>query len=219
MTRTLADALRWVEEGTAIVHREVESIGSEPDAWERSSGLPGWSRAYLLSHLTNNAHALRNLARWARTGVETPMYASPEQRTADIVAGAAKHPAALVSDFKAAADALAADWAELAVEQWAAPVRTAQGRTVPASEAPWLRAREVMVHAVDLSAGVTFGDLPEDFCLALIDDITAKRSTAEGEPPAVAGPPAQVAAWLAGRPFAGVTAAGGGPAPDLPPWL
>ena len=32
----------------------------------------------------------------------------------------------------------------------AAEVVTAQGRTVPATEIPWLRAREVYVHVVDL---------------------------------------------------------------------
>ena len=46
--------------------------------------LPGWTRAHVLAHLANNADALVNLLTWARTGVETPMYASPEAREAGI---------------------------------------------------------------------------------------------------------------------------------------
>ena len=44
-----------------------------------------------------------------------------------------------------------------------------------AAETPWMRSREVMVHAVDLATGLTFADLPEDFLAALRADITVKR--------------------------------------------
>jgi fumarylacetoacetase len=39
---------------------------------------------HLVAHLALNAGALGNLVAWARTGVESPMYASAEQRAADI---------------------------------------------------------------------------------------------------------------------------------------
>ena len=61
---------------------------------------------------------------------------------------------------------------------------TAQGRTVAATEIPWMRTREVAVHAVDLAAGVDFEDLPEELCLALITDISRLRS-ARGRDPAL----------------------------------
>lgn len=167
------------------------------------------------------------------------MYSSTEQRNNDIAAGALIPGADLVAGFEESADALASDWAALTDDQWQAPVRTAQGRTVPASETPWMRTREVMVHAVDLDAGVTFDDLPADFCAALITDIVVKRSAGghpamtvapsdhdqqwqvagQGDPVVVIGPLAQVTAWLAGRPHRDVTTADGGPAPVLPPWL
>jgi len=51
--------------------------------------------------------------------------------------------------------------------------------------------REVGVHAVDLFAEVDFADLPDDFLIALIDDVIVKR-TANGEL-------AIIAAWLTGR--------------------
>lgn len=239
MTRTVGDALGGVDEGTALVRRALATLGPDEDAWGASSLLPGWSRKQVLAHLHGNARALRNLVAWARTSVPTPMYTSPQQREADIAAGAALPIAELVAAFDASADALAADWADLADEAWSAEVVTGQGRTVPASETAWLRAREVMVHAVDLDAGVTVEDLPTALHVALVDDIVGRRSaggnpavdlspsdhpatwrvTGQGDPIIVTGPLAHLSAWLAGRPARGLTTSDGGPAPTLPPWL
>lgn len=47
------------------------------------------------------------------------------------------------------------------------------------------------MHAVDLGAGIGFGDLPADFTAALLADVVRKRASA-GEGPALA-------AWLTGR--------------------
>src|SRR5690606_6441715 len=68
---------------------------------------------------------------------------------------------------------------------------TFRGGSLPASGIPWLRAREVAVHTVDLDAGVGFGDLPPDLVAALVREIVDKRLT-DGEGPALA-------AWLTGR--------------------
>ena len=83
------------------------------------------------------------------------------------------------------AAALAADLAGLTPAQLDNTVITAQGRSIPASQISWLRCREVGVHAVDLDAGVTFADLPDEFLAALVQDVIAKR-TASGELAAVA---------------------------------
>ncbi|TGZ12556.1 hypothetical protein DV517_66400 [Streptomyces sp. S816] len=59
------------------------------------------------------------------------------------------------------AERLADGLDRLTEEHWRHEAVTAQGRTVPATELPWMRAREVCVHAVDRSTGVvTFADLP-----------------------------------------------------------
>lgn len=219
MPRTLADGLRWVTEGTRLCEQAVDSL--EDEQYAEPSALPGWTRAHLVAHLAANAEALRHLAHWALTGEETPMYSSPERRNADIEAGATRPPAALRSWFHEEAGALAADLARLTEAQWEARVRTAQGRDVPAAEIPWLRAREVMVHATDLSTGtaarVQFSDLPEDFLTALHDDIVAKRG-AESVPH-LEGTLADRVGYLAGRTRSGVTTADGAPAPELAPWL
>lgn len=215
MTRGLGDALRWVEAGTELCAEVIDGLAD--GQFEERSGLPGWDRAHVVAHLAANAAALRNLARWASSGEETPMYSSPNQRTADIATGATRPPWELRSWLHREATALADDLAALTREQWRHPVRTAQGREVPASEIPWLRAREVMVHAVDVGPGLTFADLPQDFLAALSDDITAKRGAATVPP--IVGTLADRTAYLAGRGSAGVTSTSGGPAPDLPPWL
>lgn len=115
---------------------------------------------------------------------------------------------------------------------------TAQGRKVPAAEVPWLRAREVYVHAVDLMTAASFADLPAGFLAELCEDVVARRRAApgpalqldavdtglrwelpgDGESIAVSLPLAELGAYLTGR-AAGVRAAGGGMAPALPPWL
>jgi maleylpyruvate isomerase len=215
MARTLADSLRWVTEGTRLCEQAVDSL--EDEQYPGQSALPGWTRAHLVAHLAANAEALRNLVHWAATGEETPMYSSPQQRNADIEAGATRPPAVLRTWFHEEAGALAADLGRLTETQWAATVRTAQGRDVPATEIPWLRAREVMVHAADLDTGVGFADLPEDFLATLHDDIVAKRG-AESVPP-LEGTLADRVGYLAGRTRDGVTTADGAPAPELQPWL
>lgn len=235
--RSRADSLRWSAQGSSAF---FTALAAMPDArLDQPTALPGWTGKHLLAHVAANADALGNLAHWARTGEETPMYASAQQRNADIEAGATRSAAELRAWAKRSAETLDARLTELDEPQWTARVRTAQGRTVPAEEIPWMRAREVMVHAVDLGAGVGFADLPADFLAALLDDITAKRSAAggaaltltaadhdatwaiagTGDPAAVTGALADLAAYLSGRATDGVTGSDGGPAPELPRWL
>ena len=78
-------------------------------------------------------------------------------------------------------------------EAWDAKVITAQGLTRSASEIPWMRVREVYIHAIDLATGTTFADLPPEFVSALIDEVTVSRS-AKGGGPALSSPPPTPAA-------------------------
>jgi maleylpyruvate isomerase len=214
VTRSLEDARRWVREGTTLVSGSLAELDDLPAA----TALPGWTRAHVVAHLAANAEAVGNLVRWAATGERTPMYSSPDQRAADIEKASTFGPAELVAWFGASASALEAAMDELTEDQWRARVVTAQGREVPASETPWMRAREVFVHAVDLDTGVGFDDLPAGFLEALVEDVIGKR----GVEADVRGTLAGRAAYLTGRSdgaSAGVRTAGGAPAPDLPPWL
>ncbi|MFI6284622.1 maleylpyruvate isomerase family mycothiol-dependent enzyme [Streptomyces sp. NPDC051018] len=208
-------ALAWVAEGTALCAKALE--GLDETAYAAPSPLPGWTRKHVVAHLAGNAEAVGNLVRWARTGVPTPMYASPAQRAEAIEAGAGLPGEQLTVWFRESARALADAMAALTGDQWRAEVVTAQGRTVPVSETPWMRSREVMVHAVDLGTGPGFADLPEAFLAELRADILARRG--RDTVPAVHGSPAEITAYLAGRPCTGVTTTDGLPAEPLTPWL
>ena len=130
------------------------------------------------------------------------MYASSHARAEEIEQGALLPVSTLRGLVATSAAALESDLDALPDAGWTAEVRTAQGRLLPAAQIPWLRAREVAVHAVDLRAGVTFKDLPEGFVAELLVDV-ARRRAANGEGP-------DLAAWLTGRTDA---------APTLGPWL
>jgi maleylpyruvate isomerase len=207
MARQLEESLAWMRSGTGLFLSAVDGLDAAD--FDAPSDLPGWSRKYLVAHIAANADALRNLVHWAATGEETPMYASPEERSEDIESGARRPANALRSRAHSASEQLASDLAALDQKQWQEQVRTAQGRMVPAADVPWMRAREVFVHAVDLGTGLGLADLPEDFVRSLIDDMLAKR----GMDTAPDGPLPDVAAYLAGRPH---TLTG---VPELGPWL
>lgn len=205
--RTHADSLKWAEHGTGLFVTHVALLDDE--SMSAPSSLPGWTRKHLVAHVTANADALGNLVHWARTGERTPMYSSADQRNADIESGAELTADELTTWLNKAVRTLSVAMEALTGDDWHNEVVTARGRTVPATEIPWLRAREVCVHAVDLGTGTTFADLPDEFLSALVTDIRGRRGC--GEIPD--GPLPEVAAYLAGRPhsLAGV--------PDLGPWL
>ncbi|MFE9309240.1 maleylpyruvate isomerase family mycothiol-dependent enzyme [Streptomyces sp. NPDC088353] len=208
VTRTFADARAWARTGTELMLDAVAGLGEA--GFPAPSVLPEWTRGHLVAHVAANADALCNLVHWAATGEETPMYASAGERAAGIAKGSTLPADELRSWLTGSAHRLAEGLDGLTDEQWQHEVVTAQGRTVPATELPWMRAREVCVHAVDLGTGVvTFADLPKGFLTALVAEISAKRGLTELPD----GPLPEVAAWLAGRPHSLADA------PELGPWL
>src|SRR5690349_5101281 len=97
-----ADPLVFLPEVDRATARLLATARKLADADSAApSLLPGWTRGHVLAHLALNADACVNLLTTARTGVDTPMYASDEQREADIVAAAgrpvADHVAALLA--------------------------------------------------------------------------------------------------------------------------
>lgn len=228
-----------MQQGTVLFRKALDSVTD--DQLAQPTALPGWTGKHVVAHVAANAEALVNLATWARTGEETPMYSSPEQRGADIESGATRPAGELREWVARSAESLSSSLADLTEQQWLREVRTAQGRTVPATEVPWMRTREVMIHAVDLGGAVSFAELPREFHLALVDEIVARRSggadgpslhlqaTDEqrhwdvaglGDPTTVRGPLSELAAYLCGRPATGLEAKNAdGTIPTLPRWL
>lgn len=147
------------------------------------------------------------------------MYSSPEARNAEIELGSTLPPEALRNLVEHSAIDLDVRWRDLPDDRWVQPVRTAQGRTVPASETVWLRCREVWLHAVDLESGARLDQVPAAVLTRLIDDVLsvwkargthplphllASDAAAEWGAPShdaetVEGPLSALAAWATGR--------------------
>ena len=206
--------------------------------------LPGWTRGHVLTHVARNGDGLGNLLRWARTGIETPMYASREARRADIEAGAGRSAADLAADVRASAIAFAAEAASLPDEAWVAQVQMLVGPPMPALRALDWRLREVEIHHVDLGTGYLPADWPAEFvadnlpevaasfagrddapsCLLRPDGSDSSWRIGPGQPGAppvsVQGSPVGLLAWLIGRDDgAGLRVSPDGAAlPVLPPW-
>jgi maleylpyruvate isomerase len=161
--------------------------------------LPGWSRAHVIGHLARNAEALARLAAWARTGVETPMYRDREQRAAEIQAASALPAGVLRRNLDRTAKDLERALDALDGQSWHAQVRSALGRTIPAAEIPWMRVREVWLHAVDLDADARLEDLPAEVVDALLDDVTATLSARDGCPAICLEPADRDRRWQLGR--------------------
>jgi len=237
MARTLEQSRQWMQLGADLLNNAIANFDERDLAVDTQ--LPGWTRKHLIAHLAASGDALGNLVHWAATGEVTPMYSSPEARAADIEIGSRKAGSELALWFDESTSRLDAAMSALTAEQWAHEIVTAQGRTVPASETPWIRSREVMIHAVDLDSGIGFDDLPEEFLRALCDDIVTKRASADGpiaivlvsdtadqwtipgpgDPVQVTGSLAAITAYLAGRQFSGLTTSGNDEVPELSAWL
>jgi maleylpyruvate isomerase len=224
----IIDRWKQAEEhlGTAI-GRLVE------EDYDGPSLLPGWNRRHVLAHLARNADAMVNLLTWARTGVETPAYASNEARDAAIEETAKQEPNELEADVLGSIARLNAAVQAMTPHAWAAQVRARQGHAISAADVIWMRCREAYVHSVDLNSGVLFSDVPADVLAAVVDEVFRAWDRTDRVPDvvvfaddrewgtgslAVSGSLPDVAAWLTGR-SGGDGLRADGDLPTLPTWL
>jgi maleylpyruvate isomerase len=227
-----------VDDATEMLLRTVADL--DPAAVAAPSLLPGWTTGHVLTHLARNADALTNLLTWARTGVETPAYASAEAREAAIGAGAGRPLREQVEDLKAAHERFADACAAMPAEAWTVrlPPPGQPAALQPAAAIPWYRLREVEVHHVDLGAGYTPSAWPDAFALRLLREIVtgagpdvppmqlrpfglehALTIGTAPDPPVIGGPTRSIAAWLTGRADgADLTVSPDGALPTPPRW-
>jgi maleylpyruvate isomerase len=242
-TAVLDTHLAQVREGESLFERVVSSLSD--DALDKPGLLPDWRRRHIIAHVAANARALGRLLYWARTGEETPMYPDVAARNAEIEQDAARGAEDLRAMVADSAARLQVELDGLPPEAWQAEVRNAQGGIIPAGRIPWMRCRELWVHAVDLDGSVTFSDLPEEIVDALAADVLTqwedrgeevdrglaaadrgpgrpgRRIPGAGTAQVVAsGPAASLTAWLTGRAEAppGIVPAEAA-VPALPRWL
>jgi maleylpyruvate isomerase len=236
---------------TASHHRLLAALSGaqalDDQAARAPSGLPGWSRGHVLTHLARNADGLCNLVEWAETGQPHPMYPSMQAREADIEAGAARPASELVADLAAASRRIEERLSGLAGPALDALVEMGPMR-IPtrAVELVSMRVREVEIHYVDLTIGYWPADWSRGFVdrtlrqlvprfasqgAVPVDRLVATdtgggwafspASTGAGE---LAGPAHSLLGWLTGRirpegaAAAGLALSGGGAIPSAPPW-
>jgi maleylpyruvate isomerase len=221
-----------IDRATARLLATATDLDGDPAT---PSLLPGWTRGHVLTHIARNADGLVNLYTWARTGVKTPQYSSPEQRAADIEAGAGRPLPELIADVRDSAERYQLAAAKLTTDDWSGSIDLPHGPSKVAI-LPWRRLREVEIHHVDLAGGYRPADWPESFAHRVLHEVAhgvqgvslTLRPDATGHPlpvgaggaPTVSGPTWALAAWLAGR-AAGdeLTIDPSGPLPTVPDWM
>jgi maleylpyruvate isomerase len=235
----LQEALLTVRRGTQFFGRKLNELPD--DALQAPSLLPEWTRAHVIAHVGYNARAIARLMKWANTGNETPMYSSWDARNAEIEHGAALSPKELRNLYTDSAAQLDAAWRDTPPDAWEHQVKTAQGRTVPASETVWMRTREIWIHAVDLDNGAAFVQIPANVLNRLLQEITgAWKSRGDDKdlllkvtdastvmefgdlgsdnPDVISGTLADITAFAAGRSTKGITSSKQ-QSPTAPRWL
>jgi maleylpyruvate isomerase len=216
---SVPEMISRIDESVDRVLRSASGL-SERQLGEPSL-LPGWSRGHVLTHIARNADGLRNLLIWAKTGEQTPQYASVEAREQDIETGAGRNGEELTADIASSGLAFTELAAELPDDAWQASVQMIRGEVIPASSVLSLRLFELEVHHVDLGAGYRAADWPDWFVSdelyrvsgrlahdpdapsAVLNDPQTGRQyfvRADGSSAlAITGPGYDLLAWLLGR--------------------
>jgi maleylpyruvate isomerase len=205
---------------TAATGRLLGGTISVPDDdWRGPSLLPAWSRGHVATHIARQADGLVRLAAWARTGIRTEMYASPDQREDEIQAGALRSGLELQVDLDTSERQLEEAFEAVAeADAWDAVVELRGGLQVPARLLPLARLLEVTLHHVDLDVGYTVADVDastadwllewsafrlrerDDFPrLELVSPTTRMTVGSSGRGRTVRGSSADLLGWLTGR--------------------
>jgi maleylpyruvate isomerase len=231
------DVTDELQDATQRLVRTVDAMSDEEYA--AASLLPGWTRAHVVAHLALNAEALAGVLTGIVTGEPTTMYASQEQRDADIEELAAAEPSALRDRLLGSTTDLAAAVAAVPDEGWDTGVERTpgSGRSFVAHAVPGMRLREVEIHHADLDAGYSRADWPRSFSERVLRSMmkrdpgdapfTAIPHDLEGtwqcgevtaSSPVVRGSAADLAWWLTGRDDGAGLTADGGALPRIEAW-
>jgi maleylpyruvate isomerase len=201
------------------------------------SGLPGWSRGHVLTHIARNADSLVNRLTTAATGVDIPQYPSRASRDAGIEEGATRPIGEQVRDLEESHQRFADAVDAVPRANWANDMRWMSGETRPASKILDARLREVAIHHIDLDAGYTASDWPSQFALRILvavlpafevrgiepvtlvpNDVDIRIDLSGGSAVEVRGPASALATWVLGRDDGSALEVTGGELPTPPAW-
>ena len=196
-----------------------DTIAVSDEDWRAPSRLPGWSRGHVASHIARQADGMVRLTEWARSGERHDMYASAEQREADINAGAGRSGLEYQIDLDTSAGRLDQAFDALDDAAWDVVVELRSGTKVPARMLPLARLVEVVIHHVDLDIGYEVAQIEDTTAEWLLEwcafrvrereefpklDLTAESGFTislgnAGEPTAVSGTSANLLGWVMSR--------------------
>lgn len=233
-----AEDLILLDEQSALLVASIEAMSE--DEVGQPSGLPGWTRGHVLAHLDGNAQGLGRVARWARDGIERPMYISREVRNGDVDlhAGRALDEHALA--VAQSARALRADLGMLTEDDRTHTVVLGNGMAVRGGSIARHRIGEVCVHHADLGLPTyTWRSWPDSMAWHMAT-LVASDFAERGEFPVdavqwgedrliilpmtdvtrvVSGTPQAILAWMLGRSDGeGLTVSGIDAIPAAPTW-
>lgn len=162
-----AHLLPLLSRATERLLADVARLTTDADA-RTPSGLPGWTRGHVLTHLARNAEDHARMAAAAARGELAEQYPGGEaQRQDEIERGAVRPVGELLDDVAGSAALLWATWAEMPDDAWDRPIAMLDG-TEPARTGPRSRLAECELHHVDLRLGYGPSDWPAAFVDVLL---------------------------------------------------
>ncbi|KQY64344.1 maleylpyruvate isomerase family mycothiol-dependent enzyme [Nocardioides sp. Root140] len=164
--------LHHVYDATDALLRTVD--GLTPEQFAAPSLLPGWSRAHVVAHLALNALGFGRAIEGVRHRRPVAVYASPEQRDADIDESARLGVDALREFLFDACGR----WRDLTedITDWNGTFeRTPGGPTLSVEQAVGARWREVEIHHADLDAGFGPADWSPAFAAFVFENVVGFR--------------------------------------------
>ncbi|MEV5964225.1 maleylpyruvate isomerase family mycothiol-dependent enzyme [Kribbella sp. NPDC051952] len=213
---------------TAVTRVNAMLADLDDETARADSGLPGWSRGHVITHIANFSEAMTRQVEEALQGRLIEVYdGGRPARDAGIESGAGRSAADLQDHLLQATTNLITAWDKVGPDDWSRPILHRNSNLAAGLDACW---RELTIHTTDLALTHTPADWPEDFCLHLLDFLQARTpdnirlvlqsdsttwENGTGEEVLLTGKFTDLTAWYAGRPAPGPIT---GPVPELLPW-
>ncbi|QSY97882.1 maleylpyruvate isomerase family mycothiol-dependent enzyme (plasmid) [Rhizobium bangladeshense] len=197
--------------GTAYFARSLNAIRDED--LSQDSLIPGWSRRHVIAFVAYQARQLALAIEAVHDGAPLPEI--DQAGMLALVDDGATLPARALRNLVDHAEVhLNVGWRDLSASAWQEAIKW-DGALLPLRMTPWIRARSVWVHAVDLDNKGSYLDFPpvllEAMAVELVGDNefghssltrnagdlwTVNSLDAESS---VSGAPADIVRWLSGR--------------------
>ncbi len=216
-------ALPDVDETLLATTRYLQALTVlDEESARRPSGLPGWSRAHVVAHVSRNADAFARVLNQAASGESATMYDAQGSRDLDI-----EHTVQtmdlphLLDDAHRSAQRLEDAWRSCDADPDTPYARLPDAReTFPLRTVGFRRRVEVEVHHADLDVGYQPSMWPTDFSVRLVGqrqdelaalpgggpsmvlsstDVEGLWKLGRGAGPQVTGAVGDLAWWLVGR--------------------